>query len=36
METKLKEAEWLQTGFDQLNLIEEKRMVAVCHKQLYQ
>ncbi|XP_017416451.2 uncharacterized protein LOC108327238 [Vigna angularis] len=36
METKLEEAEWVQTRFDQLNLIEEKRLTAVCHGQLYQ
>lgn len=36
METKLDEAKWVQTMFDQLNLIEEKHMAAVCHKQLYQ
>ena len=36
METKLLEAEWVQNRFDQLNLIEEKRMTALCHGQLYQ
>nr|XP_027189420.1 protein NYNRIN-like [Cicer arietinum] len=36
METKLEEAEWVQSRFDQLNLIEEKRMIALCHDQLYQ
>ncbi|XP_050914774.1 uncharacterized protein LOC127129671 [Lathyrus oleraceus] len=36
METKLDEVEWVQTRFDQLNLIEEKRMTAICHGQLYQ
>ena len=36
METKLTEAEWVQNRFDQLNLIEEKRMTALCHGQLYQ
>ena len=35
METKLLEAEWVQNRFDQLNLIEEKRMTALCHGQLY-
>ena len=35
METKLSEAEWVQNRFDQLNLIEEKRMAALCHGQLY-
>jgi len=36
METKLKETEWVQARYDQLNLIEEKRLAAVCHGQLYQ
>ena len=36
MEAKLTEAEWVQNMFDQLNLIEEKRMTALCHGQLYQ
>ena len=36
METKLTGAEWVQNWFDQLNLIEEKRMTALCHGQLYQ
>ena len=36
MEAKLTEAEWVQNRFDQLNLIEEKRMTALCHGQLYQ
>ncbi|WJX78115.1 hypothetical protein P8452_61369 [Trifolium repens] len=36
MDTKLEEAEWVQTRFDQLNLIDEKRMIALCHGQLYQ
>ena len=31
MEAKLTEAEWCQTRFDQLNLIEEKRLIAMCH-----
>jgi len=30
------EAEWCQNRYDQLNLIEEKRMTALCHGQLYQ
>ena len=33
METKLAEAEWIQNRFDQLNLIEEKRMTTLCHGQ---
>ena len=36
METKLTEAEWVQNMFDQLNLIEEKRMTSLCHGELYQ
>lgn len=36
MEIKLDEAEWVQNCFDELNLIEEKRMIALCHGQLYQ
>ena len=36
METKFLEAEWVQNRFEQLNLIEEKRMTALCHGQLYQ
>ncbi|GAU51646.1 hypothetical protein TSUD_414680 [Trifolium subterraneum] len=36
MEAKLTEAEWCQSRYDQLNLIEEKRMTALCHGQLYQ
>ncbi len=33
---KLDETEWVKTRLDQLNLINEKRLVAVCHRQLYQ
>jgi hypothetical protein len=36
MEAKLTEAEWCQAKFDQLNLIEEKRLTSMCHGQLYQ
>ena len=35
-EVKLEEAEWVQARHEQLNLIEEKRMKAICHGQLYQ
>ena len=35
-EVDLKEAEWVQARYEQLNLIEEKRMKAICHGQLYQ
>ena len=34
MEAKLEEVEWIQTRYDQLNLIEEKRLT-LCHNQLY-
>jgi len=36
METQLDKAEWVQARFDQLNLIEEKRLAATCHGKLYQ
>jgi len=35
MEAELTEAEWCQNRYDQLNMIEEKRMAALCHGQLY-
>ena len=35
-EVKLEEAEWVQALYEQLNLIEEKRMKAICHGQLNQ
>ncbi len=35
-EVGLDEAEWIQSRLDQLNLIDEKRLAAVCHEQLYQ
>ncbi|XP_039029195.1 LOW QUALITY PROTEIN: uncharacterized protein LOC120163293 [Hibiscus syriacus] len=35
-ETKLDESEWIQARVDQLNLIEEKRLKAICHGQMYQ
>ena len=35
-EVELEEAEWVQVRYEQLNLIEEKRMKAICHGQLYQ
>ena len=35
-ETDLDEAEWVRKRIDQLNLIDEKRMTALCHGQLYQ
>jgi len=36
MEAQLEEAEWVQARHDQLNLIDEKRLAAVSHGQLYQ
>jgi len=36
IETKLEEAEWVQARYDQLSFIDEKRLAAVCHGQLYQ
>ncbi|KAG8492792.1 hypothetical protein CXB51_010246 [Gossypium anomalum] len=33
---KLDEAEWIQSQYDQLNLIEEKRLKAIRHGQMYQ
>lgn len=30
-DVKLDKAEWVQNKFDQLNLIEEKIMAAICH-----
>jgi hypothetical protein len=35
-EDELSEAKWCQDRYDQLNLIEEKCMEALCHGQLYQ
>ncbi|KAA3471415.1 RNA-directed DNA polymerase [Gossypium australe] len=35
-ELKLDEAEWFQSQYDLLNLIEEKRLNAICHGQMYQ
>ena len=36
METKLSEAEWVQSQYDQLNPIKKKRLNAICHGQAYQ
>ena len=35
-EVELEKEEWVQAWYEQLNLIEEKRMKAICHGQLYQ
>ena len=32
----LREDNWIQTRLDQLNLIDEKRLTAICHGQTYQ
>ncbi|XP_059310538.1 uncharacterized protein LOC132061868 [Lycium ferocissimum] len=34
-EAELKDAEWVRNRYEQLAMIEEKRMVAVCRGQLY-
>jgi transposase InsO family protein len=36
IETKQIEEEWVQSRYDQLNLIDEKRLTALCHGQAYQ
>ncbi|KAK8669932.1 hypothetical protein V6N13_104699 [Hibiscus sabdariffa] len=35
-EAELDNVEWMQVRMDQLNLIEERRMKAICHGQMYQ
>ena len=35
-DTGLSEDDWIQTRLDQLNLIDEKRLTAVCNVQAYQ
>jgi len=36
VDSKLKEVEWAKVRYEQLNLISEKRVVAIYHHQLYQ
>nr|XP_027067612.1 uncharacterized protein LOC113693248 [Coffea arabica] len=36
MEAKLEEADWIKQRFEQLSLIDEKRLNAICHGQCYQ
>ncbi|XP_027156206.1 uncharacterized protein K02A2.6-like, partial [Coffea eugenioides] len=36
METKLEEADWIKQRYEQLSLIDEKRLNAICHDQCYQ
>ena len=33
---KSDEAEWVRSRYNQLSLVEEKRLTAICHGQLYQ
>ncbi|PKI77689.1 hypothetical protein CRG98_001919 [Punica granatum] len=35
-ESKLEEVEWPKQRFERLNLIDEKRLTALCHGQCYQ
>ena len=35
-DVNLNEDDWIQTQLDQLNLIDEKRLTAICHGQTYQ
>jgi len=34
--SKLENVEWAKVRYEQLNLISEKRLAAICHHQLYQ
>ncbi|XP_071901082.1 uncharacterized protein [Coffea arabica] len=36
MEAKLDEADWIKQRHEQLSLIDEKRLNAICHGQYYQ
>jgi hypothetical protein len=36
IESKLEEVEWAKVRYEQLNMISEKRLAAICHHQLYQ
>ncbi|XP_070029460.1 uncharacterized protein [Nicotiana sylvestris] len=36
VEAKIEDSEWVKTLLEQLTLIDEKRMAAICHGQLYQ
>jgi hypothetical protein len=36
MESELEEAKWAEIRYEQLNMISEKRLAAICHHQLYQ
>ena len=34
--TELSKAEWAHSQYEQLNMIDEKRMTTMCHGQFYQ
>ncbi|XP_070029245.1 uncharacterized protein [Nicotiana sylvestris] len=36
VEAKIEDNDWIKTRLEQLTLVDEKRMAAVCHGQLYQ
>ena len=36
IESELEEAKWAEIRYEQLNMISEKRLAAICHHQLYQ
>jgi hypothetical protein len=36
MESELEKAEWAKVRYEQLNMISEKRLAAICHRRLYQ
>ncbi|KAI5419542.1 hypothetical protein KIW84_043633 [Lathyrus oleraceus] len=36
MDVKLQEAEWVRTRYEELSLVEEKRLAAICQGQIYQ
>ena len=36
VETKQSEEDWVQSRYNQLNLIDERRLTALCHGQAYQ
>ncbi|XP_070028991.1 uncharacterized protein [Nicotiana sylvestris] len=36
VEAEIEDNEWVKARLEQLTLIDEKRIVAVCHRQLYQ
>jgi hypothetical protein len=36
IKSDLEEVEWMKIRYEQLNMISEKKLVAICHYQLYQ